>query len=88
MFGNVFVHIALELWGSMFCIVVMVLIWLGKEDGSKADRKLVQFEGLVAAMLFFDTVYRILESMSEAVGRLSVQISLGVNLIMVNMTLV
>ena len=51
-----FLHISLELWGSVFCLIAAVAVYLGRRKGNKADRMIVFMESTVALLLLMDAL--------------------------------
>ena len=49
-------HVALEMWGFVFCMVAAIAIWLGRHKGSRADRIIVVMEITVSLLLAMDAL--------------------------------
>ena len=51
-----FIHISLEIWGGVFCLIAALSVSLGRRKGNKADRMIVFMELTVAALMIMDAL--------------------------------
>ena len=56
MTAKAFLHVSLELWGSVFCLIAALAVYLGRRKGNKADRMIVFMEITVALLMLMDAL--------------------------------
>ena len=56
MTAKAFLHISLELWGSVFCLIAALSVYVGRRRGNKADRMIIFMELSVALLLIMDAI--------------------------------
>ena len=51
-----FIHISLEIWGSVFCLIAALSVYLGRRKGNRADRMIVFMELTVTTLMIMDAL--------------------------------
>lgn len=68
-------HVALELWGMVFCLIAAASIRLGREQIGRADRMIFIMELTVSVLLAMDTIAWCFRGYPGALGTVMVRVS-------------
>lgn len=70
-----YAHVALELWGSVFCLIAAAAAWLSGEKGEIRKKRIVQIQIALAVLLLSDTFAWLYRGRDSSVGYYAVRIS-------------
>ena len=73
MSGTQYVHISLEIWGAVFCVLIAIAIYIGRN--CQADKIVSEMDVMVSLLLFMDALAWYFRGNETKIGFIMVRIS-------------